>query len=255
MSKINKRFRNAKGQFLSKKDTKYITNEALKNEIDKKDIFDYIRKLSPDQVKQKSQDGNPQTGKLKSRWRNKAGQLISYKKIESIKNYFEEIIPPDQKKGLNYRNEAKKWDLDVLDQFADAGRKIMQMLAIQYLSDSIYDDNTEMKVEQRLSQAQAEGSTPLYLNEKKTFAELLAIIKEDSSDYKANQIKNGDNWYKTYIYLTYDPQNNTITYDPNVDDLDGVQSPPIESDASKKLRGEQIQWQKLWEKRQKDKNK
>jgi hypothetical protein len=253
MSKINKRFRNAKGQFISKKESGYITREALKNEIDEKDIFDYIRNLTPDQVKEQAKKGNPSTGKLKSRWRNKAGQLISYKKIESIKSYFDELIPPQQKEGLNYRNEVKKWDLDVLDQFADAGRKVMQMVAIQYLSDSGYDDNTEMKVEQRLSQAQAEKSTPLYINEKKTFAELLAIIKEDSEEYKAYQIKNGENWYKTYIYLSYDPQNNTITYDPNVDDLDGVQAPPIESEASKKLRGEQINWQKRWEQKQKNK--
>jgi hypothetical protein len=252
MSQINKRFRNSKGQFISKKQSGYITRGALKNDIKEKDIYNYIRTLTPDQVEEKAKKGNPQTGKLKSRWRNNKGQLISYRDVSNIKNFFSEFIPPDQK-PKSIKEEVSKMDLETLREFSDKGRKGFIMISEQFLLDSAFDDNTEMKVEQRLSQAKAESTQVFAGDEKMSIANLLALMKNDGEEYKAEVIKSGENWYKTYTYLIYDAKNNTLTYDITLNDFDGVSDRPIESEASKKLRYEQINWQKRWEQKQKNK--
>jgi hypothetical protein len=249
MAKINKNFRNAKGQFISKKDAGYIKNYALKNDIEESKLSEYIQQLDPGQVKEKSKQGNPQTGKLNSRWRNSKGQLISYRDIQNIKNFFEEFIPPGQK-PKSIREETSRMDLETLREFSDKGREGFVMISEQFLLDSVYDDGKEMKVEQRLSQAKAENTRVFSGDTEMSIADLLALMKEDADEHKASIIANGDNWYKTYTYLIYDAKNNTLTYDINLNDFDSVNDTPIESEASRKLRAEQINWQIRWQNKQ-----
>lgn len=246
MAKIIKRYRNNKGHFISKKESNFIERfvDALPKDEKPNSVIDFIKKLSPQETKEVAKKGNPQTGKLNRRWRNKKGHLISYKDIENIKTYYEENVADKTKVPRSIKDEVKKWDLDILKKFSDIGSKFPDNISIQYLVDALFDDGVEMTVEQRLSQAKEQKATVSYKGEKKTYMEILAIMKEDAENYKSDVIENGDNWYKTYVYLTYDKENNVLTYDPSLNDKDIISSPPTENEESIELRKKQTKWQK-----------
>jgi hypothetical protein len=183
-----------------------------------------------------SEDLNPKQKAFQKRYTNKLNDLISYKDVQNIKNYFKRNFKEEQR-PKNLREELKTKTPEEIKQLSKFGQELYtEPLNEMFLVDTAMDSN-ETTTDMRLSQAEAENTKLFYKNKEVTKKELQRILQDYSDEIKADAIENGLNWYKTYALLLVDYETNTIMFDEDVE-FDPIADAP----KNMNLRKEQIKW-------------
>lgn len=193
---------------------------------------------------------------IAKRYRNSKGQLVSYKEVQDIKNYWNELIPQD-KKPDNFndpsflRNAIKSYSPKEVKEFSSQGESLYtNAIPEMFLVDSALPITVETTIDMRLNQAEAEGTKMFYNDQQVSKKELIAILQEYSDKVKEESVEEGQNWYKTYATMNVDYKNNKITFFEDGDQTTGL---PVENKKSKRYKDSQAlnKEQKKWLKNRK----
>lgn len=206
-----KRYRNAKGHFVSYEEVQ--------------DIKNYWKRAIP---KDKKPEG----------YFDKTGNENTNFFREAIKNY----TPKEVK---DFSNAGKKLytksipEMFLVDTYRD-----------KFMIDSALPITVETTADMRLNQAEAEGMDFFVGDDKVSKKDMLAIMLEYSDKVKEDSIEQGKNWYKTYATLDVDYKNNKITFNQTHEDMDEIDGDVNKIKKSKryndsqKLSKEQKKWLK-----------
>ena len=193
---------------------------------------------------------------IAKRYRNSKGQLVSYKEVQDIKNYWNELIPQDKKPDnfddpSFFRKAIKSYSPKEVKEFSSQGESLYtDPIPEMFLVDSALPITVETTVDMRLNQAEAEGTKMFYNDKQVSKQELIAILQEYSDKVKEESIELGLNWYKTYATIKVDYKNNKIIFIESGDETTGL---PVEDKKSKRYKDSQAlnKEQKKWLKNRK----
>lgn len=191
----------------------------------------------------------------KKYFRNSKGQFVSNKDVISLRKFYDLNFPetiidkegkeiPNPSRPKSIRTQLKNLEPKELKEFIKQGEKGFIAVPERFLVDSFNDDKSEISIEMRIFQAKQENTKVYYEDEPVSYRQFLAIIKEDSNEIKNQKIKDGQNWYKSYAYVTFDREKNRLTYDPSLNDNDDISANPTND----KTRKELLEWQKNYKK-------
>lgn len=188
---------------------------------------------------------------IAKRYRNSWGRVVSYKEVQDIKNYWNELIPQDKKPdNFNdpsfFRKAIKSYSPKEVKEFSSQGQSLYtNEIPEMFLVDSALPITVETTIDMRLNQAEAEGTKMFYNDQQVSKKELIAILQEYSDKIKEQAIEDGQNWYKTYATMNVDYKNNKITF---FEDGDLTVGDPVEDKKSKRYKDSQAlnKEQKKW---------
>lgn len=206
---VAKRYRNAKGQFVS-----YEKVQDIKN---------YWKRAIPKDKKPEGyfdKSGNENTNFIR----------------DQIKNYSQKEVNEFSNAGKQLYTKAIP-EMFLVDSYKD-----------KFMIDSALPVTSETTIDMRLNQAEAEGMDLFVGDKKVTKKEMLATMNEYSDKVKEDSVKQGKNWYKTYATIEVDYKNNKITFDQKPDDMDEVDGDVNTNKKSKRYKDSQTlnKEQKKW---------
>ncbi len=206
-----KRYRNAKGHFVSYEEVQDIKNYWKRGIPADKKPEGYFDKT-----------GNENTNFFR----------------DQIKNYTPKEVKDFSNAGKKLYTESIP-EMFLVDSYRD-----------KFMIDSALPITVETTVDMRLNQAEAEGMDFFVGDEKVSKKEMLATMNEYSDQVKEDSIEQGKNWYKTYATLNVDYKNNKITFEQTPDEMDEIDGEVNTNKKSKRyndsktLNKEQKKWLK-----------
>jgi len=214
MSDINKKwsYRNAKGQFVKKTVVEGVQKYYDKVKLDSykpESIYQEIKSLDLKKLEKIAKKGN-QKRDYSLQWRNK-GQFISTRDIENIRQYYTKNVPLD-KQPTSLREEVKSWSKEQIKNLSNLGAGMFVQGAQMFLADGALPTYTDQTTDQRLALAKKEKSSLFIGDQQVTLAQLRDAIRQHSLDEQQKADKEGKNWYKTLVYLEYNREENTLTW-------------------------------------------
>ena len=214
MAKINKKilYRNAKGQFVSKKVVEGVQKYYDKVKIESykpESIIQEIKSLDLKKLNKIAKKGN-QKRDYSKQWRNK-GKFISTRDIENIRQYYTKNVPLD-KQPSSLRDEVKNWSIEQVKNLSNLGAGMFVQGAQMFLADGALPTYTDQTTDQRLALAKKEKSQFFIGEQQVTLAKLRDAIRDHSLKEQKRAEKEGKNWYKTLVYLEYNRNDNTLTW-------------------------------------------
>lgn len=195
-----KRYRNAKGHFVSYKEVQ--------------DIKNYWKRGIP---KEKKPDG----------YFDKSGSENTNFIRDQIKKYTPKEVKDFSNAGKQLYTKSIP-EMFLVDSYRD-----------KFMIDSALPITVETTVDMRLNQAEAEGMKFFIGDKEVSKKEMLATMNEFSDDVKEDSIKQGKNWYKTYATLDVDYKNNKITFDQTPDEMDEIDGEVNTNKKSKRYKDSQ----------------
>ena len=215
MSDINKKwsYRNAKGQFVKKTVVEGVKKyyDKVKIERDKPEsIYQEIKNLDLKKLAKIAKKGN-QKRDYSIQWRNK-GKYVSSRDMENIRQYYTKNVPLD-KQPTSLREEVKNWSKEQLLNLSKLGAGMFIDGPQLFMVDGALPTYVDQTTDQRLALAKKEKSSLFIGNDQVTIKQLRDALRQHSLDEQRLAEKEGKNWYKTLVYLEYNRDENTLTWD------------------------------------------
>jgi hypothetical protein len=216
MSDINKKwsYRNAKGQFVKKTVVEGVQKYYDKVKIESykpESIIQEIKNLDLKKLAKIAKKGN-QDRDYDAIYKDNKKRWVSNRDIENIRQYYLKEVPPD-KQPESLRDEIRTWSRDQIKNFSNLGAGMFVQGAQMYLADGALPTYIDITTDQRLALAKKEKSKFFIGDQQVTLAKLRDAIRIHSQKEQDIAEKEGKNWYKTLVYLEYNRNDNTLTWD------------------------------------------
>ena len=150
---------------------------------------------------------------FKKRYRNSKGQFIATRVVENVRAFYSKNFSKEDRRKINIYNEIKAMDKNTLEQTSSSGAGLFVTDPIMYVGYS-ETPTTQIDFVQKLSVAKKMNTILLYKGEQVSQSKLKDIIRESIKESEEKHLLENNNYYRTYIFLTDDIINNTLTFDP-----------------------------------------
>jgi hypothetical protein len=224
-------FRNAKGQFVKKTVVEGVQKFYDKVKIDKykpESIYDEIKSLKLKKLAKIAKKGN-QDRDYDAIYKDNKKRWVSNRDIENIRQYYLKEVPLD-KQPESLRDEIRTWSRDEIKNFSNLGAGMFIQGAQMYLADGALPTYIDITTDQRLALAKKEKSKYFIGDQQVTLAKLRDAIRIHSQEEQDLAEKEGKNWYKTLVFLEYNRNDNTLTWDLKANASDIIKDFPKPED-------------------------
>ena len=216
MSDINKKwsYRNAKGQFVKKTVVEGVQKYYDKVKIESykpESIYQEIKNLDLKKLDKIAKKGN-QNRDYDAIYKDNKKRWVSNRDIENIRQYYLKEVPLD-KQPESLRDEIRTWSREQIKNFSNLGNGMFVNGPQMYLADGALPSYIDITTDQRLALAKKEKSKFFIGDEQVTLSKLRDAIRIHSQEEQDIAEKEGKNWYKTLVFLEYNRNDNTLTWD------------------------------------------
>ena len=152
---------------------------------------------------------------FKKRYRNDKGQFVATRVIENVRQFYKENFTPEDRAKINLYDQIRKMDKTTLQQTSRQGAGLFVTDPIMYVG---YSDNPTTQIDfiQKLSAAKKMNTTLLYKGVPITAAKMKDMINQAIEQSRLDHLLEFDSYYRTYIFMVDDVDNNTLDFDPDL---------------------------------------
>lgn len=150
----------------------------------------------------------------KKRYRDEKGRFLPTRMIENIRMFYRQNFTEDERRKINLYDQIRKMDKITRQQTASQGAGLFVTDPIMYVGYS-ETPTSQINVTQKLSVAKKMNTTLLYKGERVTQSKFEDLVRLSIEESKIEHLLENESYYRTYVFLVDDVDNNTLNFDPN----------------------------------------
>lgn len=157
-------------------------------------------------------DLTPREKAFKEKYKDDKNRIVSTRDVENIRRFYEENFTEEERKNINLHYEISKMDRQTIKQTSNQGANLFITDPIMYVG---YSDNTTTQIsyKQKLSAAKKMNTKLIFDGVEVSYPKFIDLIEDEIEKSRIEHLIENETYYKTYIFLQDDIDNNLLIYD------------------------------------------